>query len=66
MHELEGDAADYAPCDEGPEVSEDKMILIVGSSVIDLDRQVMDERMLPGRDMLLEQSVQCVVKRSAN
>ena len=42
------------------------MVFIFRTGVIHLDRQVMDERLLPGRDVQLEESVQGVVDRAAN
>ena len=42
------------------------MVFIFRTGVIHLDRQVMDERLLPGRDVQLEESVQGVVDRGAN
>ena len=42
------------------------MVFIFRTGIIHLDRRVMDERLLPGRDVQLEESVQGVVDRTAN
>jgi len=42
------------------------MVFIFRTGIIHLDRQVVDERLLPGRDVQLEESVQGVVNRGAN
>ena len=54
MHELNGDAANDTPTDEGSEVAQENMVFVFRDAVVHLDRQVMDERLLPDRDVLQE------------
>lgn len=42
------------------------MILVLGDAVVNLDRQVIDERLRPGRNVLLEQSIQGAVQGCAD
>ena len=52
-HELNRDAPDDSPTNEGPEVAEEDVIFVLGVAVVHLTGQVIDERLRPGRDVLL-------------
>lgn len=53
-HELNRDGAHDVPTDEGTEVADEDVVLVFGNAVVHLDRQVFDERLRPGWDVLLE------------
>ena len=60
-HELNGEAADDSPTNEGPEVADEDVISVLGAAVVSLTGHMIDERLRPGRDVLLEQSGEGVV-----
>ena len=53
-HELNRDAADDFPTNEGPEGADEDVIFVLGVAVVHLTGHVIDERLRPGRDVLLE------------
>ena len=65
-HELNRDAADDSPTNEGPEVADEDVIFVLGAAVVHLTGHMIDEWLHPGRDMLLEQSVEGVVQCGAD
>ena len=65
-HELNGDAADDSTTNKGPEVADEDVILVLGAAVVHLTGDMIDERLRPGRDVLLEQSVEGVVQCGAD
>ena len=65
-HELNGDAADDSPTNEGPKVVDEDVIFVLGAAVVHLTGHMIDERLRPGRDVLLEQSVEGVVQCGAD
>ena len=65
-HELNGDAADECPTNEGPKVADEDVTFVLGAAVVHLTGHMIDERLRPGRDVLLEQSVDGVVQCGAD
>ena len=65
-HELNGDAADDSTTNKGSEVADEDVILVLGAAVVHLTGDMIDERLRPGRDVLLEQSVESVVQCGAD
>ena len=44
-HELNGDAADDSPTNEGPEVADEDAIFVLGAAVVHLTGHMIDERL---------------------
>ena len=65
-HELNRDAADDSPANEGPEVADEDVLFVLRAAGVHLTGHVIDERLPPGRDVLLQQSVQGVVQCGAD
>ena len=65
-HELNCDAADDSPTYEGPKVADEDVSFVLGAAVVHLTGHMIVERLCPGRDVLVEQSVEGMVQCGAD